>query len=59
MKKKPYILPKNKAIKVSDPIINFYRDEDERILGELIDESAEDNKVPLKIYKKNSHLDKL
>jgi hypothetical protein len=43
MKKKPYILPKNKAIEVSDPIGNFHRDEDERILGNLITESMTDD----------------
>jgi hypothetical protein len=53
MKKKPYILPKNKVIEVSDPVYNFYRDEDERILSELILESMKDDKVPTKTYKKN------
>lgn len=54
MKKKPYILPKNKAIKVSDPIINFYRNEDEKIMFDLIEESTADIKFPLKTYKNKS-----
>jgi hypothetical protein len=33
MKKKPYILPKSKAIDVADPIGNFHRIETEFMLG--------------------------
>ena len=39
MKKKPYILPKSRAIAVSDPIGRWHAEEDERIHAELIEES--------------------
>jgi hypothetical protein len=44
MKKKPYILPKSKAIDVADPIANFHRDEDEKYLWDLIEESNKEDK---------------
>jgi len=52
MKKKPYILPKNEAVKVSDPIGRWYAGEDERILGDLIEESIKDESKAPKTHKK-------
>jgi hypothetical protein len=52
MKKKPYILPKSEAIKVSDPVGNWYAEEDERILGDLIEESLKDEEKPVKTFKR-------
>jgi len=45
MKKKKYILPKLKAVDVADPIANFYRDEDERLLAKYIEEDSKEEKV--------------
>lgn len=52
MKKKPYVLSKAQAVKVSDPIGRFHAEEDERILGNLIAESKSDVKTLPKTYKK-------
>jgi len=52
MKKKPYTLSKTEAIKVSDPIGRWYADEDERILGDLIEESMSQEPKEPKTYKK-------
>jgi hypothetical protein len=38
MKKKPYVLPKLRAMQVSDPVGNWYRDEDERLLAKYMEE---------------------
>lgn len=52
MKKKPYVLSKTQAVKVSDPMCRFYAEEDERILGNLLAESMEPKIPPTKTYKK-------
>lgn len=52
MKKKPYVLSKTQAVKVSDPVGRFYAEEDERILGDLLAESMEPEIPPTKTYKK-------
>lgn len=44
MRKKPYIFKKSDAVRLSDPIARFYADEDERILGDLLEESKVDRK---------------
>ena len=47
MKKKPYVLPKLEAVRVSDPVGRWYAEEDERILGDLIQESEKGVKRPV------------
>jgi hypothetical protein len=39
MRKKPYIFKKSDAVRLADPIACFYAEEDERILGDLMEEA--------------------
>ena len=38
MRKKPYIFKKSDAVRLSDPIACFHAEEDERILGDMMEE---------------------
>jgi hypothetical protein len=38
MRKKPYIFKKSDAVRLADPIACFHAEEDERILGDLMEE---------------------
>ena len=53
MKKKPYILSKKETVEVADPIIRWIIEEDERILGDLLEESLKDEEKPVKTFKKS------
>jgi hypothetical protein len=44
MRKKPYIFKKSDAVRLADPIACFHAEEDERILGDLMEEARVDRK---------------